>query len=284
MEYLMTYGWAILIIAVILAALFELGVFGNSGASGPKASPGSCEVYRPQGASTTFDISLEGQCSGLEPEFVAKSSIVSGSGIDVGSNPTVDIVGQNITITAWIDTLGYSHDIVDKEGQYGMKMNCVKTCDLEWDTGNSWVGTSYGSFNYKTWTFVAVTMQSEPGGSALKSWYVNGALVGTQTVTGSITGKTSSLWIGAISNGCAPSSECFNGTISNVQLYNAPLTSGEVQALYQEGIGGAPVSPQQLVGWWPLNDNPNDYSGNLDSGTSSYVSYTSSWESEYTPP
>ena len=27
MEYLMTYGWAILIIAVVLAALFELGVF-----------------------------------------------------------------------------------------------------------------------------------------------------------------------------------------------------------------------------------------------------------------
>jgi hypothetical protein len=31
MEYLMTYGWAILIIAVVLAALFELGVFGSGG-------------------------------------------------------------------------------------------------------------------------------------------------------------------------------------------------------------------------------------------------------------
>jgi len=31
MEYLMTYGWAILIIAVVLGALFQLGVF-NSGA------------------------------------------------------------------------------------------------------------------------------------------------------------------------------------------------------------------------------------------------------------
>ena len=31
MEYLMTYGWAILIIAVVLAALFELGVFGTGG-------------------------------------------------------------------------------------------------------------------------------------------------------------------------------------------------------------------------------------------------------------
>ena len=33
MEYLMTYGWAILIIAVMLAALYSLGVF-NGLASG----------------------------------------------------------------------------------------------------------------------------------------------------------------------------------------------------------------------------------------------------------
>jgi hypothetical protein len=30
MEYLMTYGWAILIIAVVLVALFALGIFGGS--------------------------------------------------------------------------------------------------------------------------------------------------------------------------------------------------------------------------------------------------------------
>src|SRR5271157_4413364 len=30
MEYLMTYGWAILIISVVLAALFSLGVFSTS--------------------------------------------------------------------------------------------------------------------------------------------------------------------------------------------------------------------------------------------------------------
>ena len=29
MEYLMTYGWAVLIIAIVLAALFDLGVFGG---------------------------------------------------------------------------------------------------------------------------------------------------------------------------------------------------------------------------------------------------------------
>jgi len=35
MEYLMTYGWAILIIAVVLGALFQLGVF-NANNFAPK--------------------------------------------------------------------------------------------------------------------------------------------------------------------------------------------------------------------------------------------------------
>jgi len=34
MEYLMTYGWAILIIAVVLGALFSLGVFNGTGTLG----------------------------------------------------------------------------------------------------------------------------------------------------------------------------------------------------------------------------------------------------------
>lgn len=42
MEYLMTYGWAILIVAVVIAALFALGLF-NGGAATPSvciAQPG----------------------------------------------------------------------------------------------------------------------------------------------------------------------------------------------------------------------------------------------------
>ena len=41
MEYLMTYGWAILIIAVVLGAIYSLGLF-NGAALAPHAQPGSC--------------------------------------------------------------------------------------------------------------------------------------------------------------------------------------------------------------------------------------------------
>ena len=76
MEYLMTYGWAILIIAVVLGALFSLGVF-NGNNFAPKASPGACQVFRPNGPETTMDINLAGECQGLEPQYVANSTGLS---------------------------------------------------------------------------------------------------------------------------------------------------------------------------------------------------------------
>ncbi len=66
MEYLMTYGWAILIIAVVLAALFSLGVF-NTANLGPRAQPGSCHVFRPGGPNTNTNLNLMGVCSGELP-------------------------------------------------------------------------------------------------------------------------------------------------------------------------------------------------------------------------
>ncbi len=66
MEYLMTYGWAILIIAIVLVALFSLGIF-NSANFAPRAQPGSCEVLR-----NSAQTSLVGQCNGMLPEYVAQ--------------------------------------------------------------------------------------------------------------------------------------------------------------------------------------------------------------------
>ena len=45
MEYLMTYGWSILIIAVVLGALSFLGIF-NPVTFAPKATAGGCQVVK----------------------------------------------------------------------------------------------------------------------------------------------------------------------------------------------------------------------------------------------
>ncbi|MGC8538465.1 MAG: hypothetical protein ACP5MK_01180, partial [Candidatus Micrarchaeia archaeon] len=100
MEYLMTYGWAILIIAVVLGALYQLGVF-SPYTFAPKAPPGSCQVYRPNGPGTTQFISLQGVCSGELPQYVAQ---FNGQSSYISTNlefPESDTI--NFTVTGWIN-------------------------------------------------------------------------------------------------------------------------------------------------------------------------------------
>jgi len=75
-----------------------------------------------------------------------------------------------------------------------------------------------------------------------------------------------------------------NASMANVQIYNASLSGVDIQALYKEGIGGAPINLQNLVGWWPLNGNAKDYSGNGNEGVATNVIFISDWETGYTTP
>ncbi len=75
-----------------------------------------------------------------------------------------------------------------------------------------------------------------------------------------------------------------NGTATNFQFYNTPLSANEIQALYQEGTGGAPIDILNITVWWPLNANAQDYSGNGNDGQINGVTFTSSWEGGYTAP
>lgn len=52
------------------------------------------------------------------------------------------------------------------------------------------------------------------------------------------------------------------GEMADIQIYNISLTQTQLQALYAEGLGGAPlVTNASLVAWWTLDGNANDYSG-----------------------
>jgi len=279
MEYLMTYGWAILIIAVVLAALFQLGVF-NPMTFAPKAPPGSCQVFRPNGPYTTSFINLEGICSGELPQYVA---MFSGSDyINIGNvlySPT------QITLSAWIrpqtsSSIGNWYDIVSK-GSWGSA-----SYDAIISQNGARLGLWYGSTGPEpsvsiingTWYNVVYVANSTQ-----INMYVNG--VSVYSGAGSTaTSTTQNALIGSGDNGNAYIYN-FVGNIANVQIYNTSLSASEIQALYQEGIGGAPIDLQHLVGWWPLNGNANDYSGNGNNGQIiGNVNFISNWYSGYTPP
>jgi hypothetical protein len=99
-------------------------------------------------------------------------------------------------------------------------------------------------------------------GSAIKL-YFDGVTKTSATLTGAIITST----YGVIIGNRETANMYFNGQISNVQVYSTALTSQEIQYLYQQGLGGGPVRLQNLVGWWPLNGDAKDYSGNNNHGT-----------------
>ena len=288
MEYLMTYGWAILIIAVVLAVLFQLGVF-SGGNFLPHAQAGSCQVSR-----TVAGTSLEGQCNGMLPQYVAQfngaSSYISIANV-IGLGQISNGGGNKVTITGWALTSitptsqanilhvgGLSECTITDNNleimvQSGMAAYTILQCSNDGMGGSVILST-------EQWVFYATTFD----GSSNLGYIGAGGKLNTGTTTSGITNvilpSSPPLSIGQ----SGPFDTAWTGDIANIQVYNTTLSQPEIQALYLEGIGGAPIRPQNVVGWWPLNGNANDYSGNNNNGATTNVVYSSSWEGSYTAP
>ena len=285
----MTYGWAILIIAIVLGALFALGIF-NSGSLASKSPPGSCQVYRPNGPGTTSYINLEGTCNNGLPQYVAQFNGQS-SYINVGQMQQESGTAP-VSYSVWFMILSLSapypmafgdtgastrngYDLfAGGPGSYGGDPNHIIIERLAGGTPAAM--SAINTFTLNTWYYAVVTYN----GIAL-SLYLNGAPQGSTASAGSIT-VDSSMSLGADSGGGV--GEFGNYQFADFQAYNTSLTANEITALYDEGIGGVPLNLNSLVGWWPLNGNANDYSGNLNNGVPTSVVYTSSWTSSYSAP
>ena len=98
--------------------------------------------------------------------------------------------------------------------------------------------------------------------------YYDGQAGSIATTSGGIASTSNPLYIGYMS-GCG----YFQGDIANLQIYSSALSANAIKSSYQEGITGAPVTIQNLAGWWPLNGNSNDYSGNGNNGVSTNVAF-----------
>ncbi len=108
MEYLMTYGWAILIIAVVLGALFQLGVFNGGSLAGSScvASPGFyCQNLALQNAATTTNgITLTfGQSLGYTIYNLAMACAATSNSLGYPSGTTFNDINS---VGSWMPSLG----------------------------------------------------------------------------------------------------------------------------------------------------------------------------------
>jgi hypothetical protein len=173
-----------------------------------------------------------------------------------------------ITIAAWCRSTGSTGSrqsvisVGENSGTGAVLASPSEYGDIRFwinEQSQGWVPV-YTSFpGYNQWLFIVGTYD----GGYLKI-YVNGVLKATVSLSGSMKTPTSGTTIGARNSN---NMYWFNGSIANVQVYNTALTDQEIQYLYQQGLGGAPIRLGSLVGWWPLNGDAKDYSGNNNHGT-----------------
>jgi hypothetical protein len=128
------------------------------------------------------------------------------------------------------------------------------------------------------WNFAVLTQSVQ---SKTETLYLNGVEIGV--ISPHIQGRfTPYYWaIGGGSGDGAnwpdlPPISYFNGTLSDVQMYSNALSAQQVNALYLKGKGGSPIAGSNLMGWWPLDGNANDYSGNNNNGVAIGVTWTKS--------
>jgi hypothetical protein len=190
-------------------------------------------------------------------------------------NPSNLNLGSAVSVSAWIYETVAPTDYPQVAGrvntggvdQYGLRVDPDNHIAF-WGY-NGFINTpaeSPSAIGLKNWTFATGTYD----GSSLRL-YVNNALVSTTSLLGPLT-LTGTI---VFNIGFDPeaSTRHFAGNISNVQVYSSALSTNQVLQLYKEGVTGIPLLSSNLVGWWPLNGNANDYSGNGNNGVAASVVY-----------
>lgn len=167
-------------------------------------------------------------------------------------------IGTTVTISAWINSpvvTGSQEPILsNRQGAGYVYFGTTSGNVFTYDNGGTPAGvTSNDLLANNVWYNVVWTSNG-----ATSQFYVNGVPQGTLSQARSSTQGT--IYLGYDS----ATGNYWKGMISNVQVYNTALTAAQAAQLYSEGVGGAPIAPANILAWWPLNGNANDYSGNLN--------------------
>lgn len=214
--------------------------------------------------------SLSGDCSDVFPEYVANFKTAP------SYNPSPPQVKapymggtDNFTVSMWAYRFPILNGCSNLDSGYfsyvGVQVHFTSCDDLAFHSN-----LGYSFFNsvhpvQKEWQFFTIVYNYISGNVSV---YINGTLAESNNV-GQITFSNSQ----GLQIGLAIDTNSFNGTISNVQLYNSSLNSSEIDTLWKRGIGGTPVALSHLVGWYPLDGNGNDYSGNNNNANAINVTF-----------
>ncbi|WNM63856.1 DUF4347 domain-containing protein [Candidatus Nitrospira neomarina] len=194
--------------------------------------------------------------------------------VQLGNDVSLEM-SNTMTMEAWFRPTSFptssSALIINKEGEY--EVGIFPDGSIRWalantDPGWSWYDTGY-VVPLNEWTHVAITYSS---GTVIT--YVNGSPVDTYNGSGSIGDAhptLDDLRIGGRSNN--PTGQYFEGSISEVRIWNVARTGVEIATNYNQWLTGAETG---LVGNWRLTEgvgtvatdiSPSSNNGALGGGT-----------------
>jgi len=172
-----------------------------------------------------------------------------------------------LTIAGWFISTSFQNNYqfpIDSNPEAYWRIGFNSANQIYFDPGSHNDQVISTTIRFNRWYFAAFTAQ-DSGSNTIWNFYLNGSLV----ASGSVGQNIQSVNAISLSDYAYP----FVGQLSNVQIYNTSLSPSQVQALYQEGNEGLPLQNAGLVGWWPLNGNANDYSGNGNNGVATNVKF-----------
>lgn len=186
MEYLMTYGWAILIIAVVLASLYFLGVF-NAGSSVGAGNP----------------------CVG-EPGFVCTQVFVSQGGIlsfNLAPTRGSNLYNTSFSCSSSANALSASQ----------LPFNAIQS------TGNAFVGSGNLANVIAAYNSVELLNDETYQISGIQCYGATGASGSMLSPIG--TSFTGSIWMAYTPSGCTGSGSCSNIQYVQVARVNLKSSS-----------------------------------------------------------
>ena len=253
--------------------------------SGSKFSLSSKIEYSYSTAAGNVVTNATGTISGTASSNINEIAEFSDGGINA-NDPTPNNWTDGYTFSIWVEYsgrsfCGYALGLVDYQTSSnaprgGTVLMCSSSNDPYAETINSSgidiISGRSSTLNNFTWYLLTGVYNPNKDNISL---YVNGILAasGYDSVTPSSFTPTGNLYEYTIGGVTSPG---FYGNMSDAQAYNMPLSGYQIMELYKEGLYGAPITTNGLVGWWPLDGNANDYSGYNNNGVAVNVKWVSS--------
>ncbi len=232
---------------------------------------------------------MQGLCNSEPPKYVAFFKAATQQPIEATNSVIYNTSATQFTASAWVKPTQYgTYGYISRAtasgsiGSYLLQLapgtnNEEKPGFYLTNAGAWYYGNSAIPLN--VWSFVVVTFNS---GNVIFYIYngtgIGGSISNTVASASSIQSSACTIAIG-LQGGCVAGdgegTNQFIGAMSNVQLYNSTVSANTIRQLEIEGLGGEPITIQNLIGWWPLNGDTKDYSGNGDSAASNGIIFES---------